>query len=183
MMSEDRTDREQGRLTYADMSVSYTDVPVGIELGNGEIVLNVPKKDRPSWDEYFLDIARSVSRRSTCDRLHVGVVLVRDKRILTTGYNGSPSGMPHCDDVGHWMLGNHCIRTLHGEQNAIIQAALHGISLKGATAYITDHPCNICAKMLIQAGIVRVVIADDTYKDENAVKMFAMAGVPVGRVK
>lgn len=125
------------------------------------------RRQRPTWDEYFLDIAFSVAERSTCDRAHVGSVLVREKRILATGYNGSPAGLPHCDEVGHLIIDGHCVRTLHAEQNAIIQAALHGISTEGATAYVTHQPCLTCAKMLINAGIQRVVYAGN-YLDENS---------------
>jgi len=114
---------------------------------------------RPSWDDYFLQIAFTVAQRSTCDRAHVGCALVRDRRILTTGYNGAPAGLPHCDDVGHLLVDGHCVRTLHAEQNALIQAALHGVSTEGATAYVTHQPCLTCAKMLINAGIRRVVYA------------------------
>jgi dCMP deaminase len=96
---------------------------------------------RPSWDDYFLQIAFTVAQRSTCDRAHVGCALVRDRRILTTGYNGAPAGLPHCDDVGHLLVDGHCVRTLHAEQNALIQAALHGVSTEGATAYVTHQPC------------------------------------------
>jgi dCMP deaminase len=124
-------------------------------------------RHRPTWDEYFLDIAFSVAERSTCDRAHVGAVLVRDKRILATGYNGSPMGLPHCDEVGHLMIDGHCVRTLHAEQNAIIQCALHGVSSEGATAYVTHQPCLTCAKMLINAGVQRVVYAG-TYLDTNS---------------
>lgn len=114
---------------------------------------------RPSWDDYFLQIAFTVAQRSTCDRAHVGCALVRDRRILTTGYNGAPAGLPHCDDVGHLLVDGHCVRTLHAEQNALIQAALHGVGTEGATAYVTHQPCLTCAKMLINAGIRRVVYA------------------------
>ena len=103
--------------------------------------------NRPNWDDYFMDIAFAVAERSTCDRAHVGAVLVRDRRILTTGYNGAPAGLPHCDEVGHLIVDGHCVRALHAEQNAIIQAALHGISIQGATAYVTHQPAS--AKMLI----------------------------------
>ncbi|HXF62656.1 MAG TPA: cytidine/deoxycytidylate deaminase family protein [Caldilineaceae bacterium] len=132
--------------------------------------------DRPTWDEYFMDIAFAVAERSTCDRAHVGSVLVRDRRILTTGYNGAPAGLPHCDDVGHLMVDGHCVRTLHAEQNAIIQAALHGVSIEGATAYVTHQPCLTCAKMLINAGIRRVVYAGN-YPDPYSREFFAQAGV------
>ncbi len=114
---------------------------------------------RPSWDEYFLGIAREVASRSTCTRRHVGAVLVRDKRILTTGYNGSPPGQQHCSDpgVGCLLEDGKCIRTLHAEQNAIAQAALHGVSTQGATLYCTCRPCHVCARMIVGAGIIRVV--------------------------
>lgn len=118
---------------------------------------------RPSWDEYFLSIAREVATRSTCARRHVGAVIVREKRILCTGYNGSPPGQPHCTDpgVGCLMEGGRCIRTLHAEQNAIAQAALHGVSTKGATLYSTCRPCHVCARMIVGAGMIRVVFFGD----------------------
>jgi dCMP deaminase len=131
---------------------------------------------RPTWDEYFMGIAFSVAERSTCDRAHVGAVLVRDRRILTTGYNGAPAGLPHCDDVGHLMIDGHCVRTLHAEQNAIIQAALHGVSIQGATAYVTHQPCLTCAKMLINSGIGRIVYAGN-YPDEHSRHFLQLAGV------
>jgi dCMP deaminase len=131
---------------------------------------------RPDWDEYFMDIAFAVAERSTCDRAHVGAVLVRDRRILTTGYNGAPAGLPHCDEVGHLMVDGHCVRTLHAEQNAIIQAALHGVGIQGATAYVTHQPCLTCAKMLINAGITRVVYAGN-YPDENSRQFLEIARV------
>ncbi len=123
---------------------------------------------RPSWDEYFVDIARQVATRSTCLRRSVGAVIVRDKRILSTGYNGAPSGLAHCEEVGclREQLGipsgqrQEICRGLHAEQNAIIQAALHGVSTQGATIYTTLQPCITCAKMVINAGIERVVSLD-----------------------
>ncbi|MCC6169414.1 MAG: cytidine/deoxycytidylate deaminase family protein [Caldilineaceae bacterium] len=138
--------------------------------------MSIPPDARPTWDEYFMDIAFAVAERSTCDRAHVGAVLVRDRRILTTGYNGAPAGLPHCDDVGHLMVDGHCVRTLHAEQNAIIQAALHGVSISGAAAYVTHHPCLTCAKMLINAGIKRVVYAGN-YPDDYSRQFFDLAQV------
>ncbi len=135
-----------------------------------------PLRERPSWDEYFMAIAFAVAGRSTCDRAHVGAVLVRDKRILTTGYNGAPAGLPHCDDIGHLMIDGHCVRTLHAEQNAIIQGALHGVSIQDATAYVTHQPCLTCAKMLINSGITRIVYAGN-YPDEHSRAFLTMAGV------
>ncbi len=131
---------------------------------------------RPSWDEYFMSITFQVAKRSTCNRARVGAIIVKDRRILTTGYNGAPAGLPHCDDVGHLMVDGHCVRALHAEQNAIIQAALHGVSVKGGTIYVTHQPCLTCAKMIINAGIVRVVYAGD-YPDENSRAFLAEAGV------
>jgi dCMP deaminase len=134
---------------------------------------------RPEWDEYFMNIAATVATRSTCDRALVGAVLVRDKRILTTGFNGSPAGLPHCEDVGHLMADGHCVRTTHAEANAIIQAALHGTSTKGATCYVTHFPCLGCTKMLINAGVERIIYAHDYRVDPNALAFFEAAGVQV----
>ncbi len=135
---------------------------------------------RPSWDTYFMEIAFQVARRSTCPRAAVGAVIVRDKRILTTGYNGAPTGLPHCTEVGCLMVNGHCVRTLHAEQNAIIQGALHGVDVSGSTIYVTHQPCLVCAKMIINAGIVRVVYAGD-YPDEIAVGFLKEAGVELVR--
>ncbi len=125
------------------------------------------KSSRPSWDEYFMGITLEVARRSTCNRAQVGAIIVRDKRILTTGYNGSPTGLPHCTEASCLIVNGHCVRTLHAEQNAIIQAALHGVSTDGATIYVTHQPCLICAKMIINAGISRMVYGGD-YPDDLA---------------
>jgi dCMP deaminase len=132
---------------------------------------------RPTWDEYFLNIATEVAKRSTCDRANVGAVLVRDKRILTTGFNGSPAGLAHCDNEGHLLVEGHCVRTIHAETNAIIQAALHGVSTKGATCYVTHFPCINCTKSLINAGVVRVVYDNNYRVDDNALAFFNNAGV------
>jgi len=145
---------------------------------------------RPSWDEYFMEITKLVATRSTCLRRQVGAVLVKDKKILTTGYNGAPSQLPHCLDVGclREQLGippgerHELCRGLHAEQNAIIQAAYHGVSIKGATLYCTNHPCIICAKMIINAGIERVVYLDG-YPDPLAEEMLKESRVKVERFK
>ncbi len=134
---------------------------------------------RPDWDTYFMQIANVVAQRSTCDRANVGAVLVRDKRILSTGFNGSPTGLPHCDEIGHLMVDNHCVRTAHGEANAIIQAALHGISTKGATCYVNYFPCLTCTKMLINAGICRIVYDTKYRVDPYALEMLEAADVEV----
>lgn len=116
-----------------------------------------PISNRPPWDEYFLEIAKVIAKRSTCDRARVGAVISRNKVILSTGYNGAPRGLPHCDDVGHEMVDGHCIRTAHAEVNAIAQAAKNGIPIEGATMYLTISPCYDCFKMLVNAGIKEVI--------------------------
>ena len=148
------------------------------------------KYKRPSWDEYFLDLARLVSKRATCLRRQVGAVLVKDKRILATGYNGAPSGLEHCLDIG-------CIREkliipsgqrhelcrgLHAEQNALLQAALYGVSAKESILYITNQPCVICAKMLINAGVKEVVVKEG-YPDILARKFLKEAKIKLRTVK
>lgn len=134
---------------------------------------------RPDWDTYFMQIANAVASRSTCDRAHVGCVLVRDKRILSTGFNGSPAGLDHCDEAGHLMIEGHCVRTIHAEVNAIVQAALHGVSTKGATCYVTHFPCIHCTKTLINAGIRHIVYQNGYRVDANAQAFLAQAGVEV----
>ncbi len=116
---------------------------------------------RLSWDEYFYSIAELVASRGTCIRRQVGALIVLDKRILATGYTGSPPGQSHCTEIGCLMEGDRCIRTVHAEQNAIIQCSLHGVSCKGGTLYSTYRPCMTCAKQIITAGIVRVVCPGD----------------------
>src|SRR5512135_1024848 len=137
---------------------------------------------RPDWDSYFMKIAYAVSERSTCDRAFVGCVLVLDKRILTTGFNGSPAGQAHCDETGHLMVDGHCVRTIHAETNAIIQAALHGVSTKGATCYVTHFPCIQCAKMLINSGVTRIVYDQEYRIDENSLDFLHQANVELVRV-
>ena len=141
---------------------------------------------RPSWDRYFLDLCEAVSKRATCDRGKSGCVIVKDKRILATGYVGSPAGLPHCDEIGHDMrrvfndAGNvtqHCVRTLHAEQNAIIQAAKFGLSIDGATLYCKMVPCRSCAMMIINSGIKRVVAEKHYHAEADTVKMFKDAGI------
>ena len=134
---------------------------------------------RPDWDSYFMKIASAVSERSTCDRALVGCVLVLDKRILTTGFNGSPAGQEHCGEIGHLMVDGHCVRTIHAETNAIIQAALHGVSTRGATCYVTHLPCIQCTKALINAGITRIVYGEAYRMDENAVAFLKAANIEV----
>lgn len=146
--------------------------------------------DRPSWDEYFLEVAQLVAKRSTCLRRNVGAVLVKNKRILATGYNGAPRGLRHCLDIGclreklNIPSGerHELCRALHGEQNALIQASLYGISVEGSTLYATNQPCVICAKMLINAGIKEIVISDG-YPDKLAKKFLKEAKIRIRIVK
>lgn len=137
------------------------------------------KKDsRPGFDEYFMKIAEVVSERSTCARKRVGAVVAKDKHIIATGYNGAPRGLPHCTEVGCQIENNHCVRTTHAEQNAVIQCALHGVSSNGATLYSTASPCLICAKILVNAGIKRVVFKEK-YGEQAAIELFDAADVEV----
>ncbi|MCB8816245.1 deoxycytidylate deaminase [Desulfosporosinus shakirovi] len=139
---------------------------------------------RPSWDSYFIQMAQVVARRSTCLRRQVGAVMVKDKQILSTGYNGSPSGLQHCDEVGclRQSLGvpsgerHEICRAVHAEQNALVQAAKHGVAIAGADLYTTHQPCVLCTKLLINAGIKRVIYTH-SYPDHLAVEMAREAGL------
>lgn len=135
---------------------------------------------RPSWDEYFLKLAMLASERATCPRMHCGCVLVRDRYVLATGYNGSPPGAPHCDTHGCILVNGHCVRTNHAEINAVCQATRHGVILTGATAYVTNMPCTACGKALIAAGIVRAVVFSE-YHDTLAEQFFDEASVVLSR--
>lgn len=117
---------------------------------------------RPSWDDYFMEMARIVATRATCPRKSVGCVIVKGNRILTTGYNGAPSGVPHCTEVNCKLEGNHCVRVVHAEANALAQAARHGIQLEGAKAYVTVQPCVRCSNLLASAGVT-VARWDEAY--------------------
>ena len=141
---------------------------------------------RPSWDEYFMEISRMVAKRATCNRGRSGCVIAKDKQILVTGYVGSPKGLPHCDDVGHQFQEvihpdmtrrMHCVRTAHAEQNAICQAAKLGIPVDGSTLYCNMTPCFVCAKMIINSGIVRVVCSKKYHAGSQSEDMFKTAGV------
>uniref|UniRef100_A0A6H1ZI85 Putative CMP/dCMP deaminase zinc-binding n=1 Tax=viral metagenome TaxID=1070528 RepID=A0A6H1ZI85_9ZZZZ len=134
---------------------------------------------RLGLEEYFLGICDSVSKRGTCDRKLVGAVIVRDKMILSTGYNGSPRGMPHCSDVGCEIEGDHCIRTTHAEANALIQAARHGIKIDKAELFCTMVPCYSCAKLLVNAGICKVTAKEDYHASEKTKKLFKSVFIPL----
>lgn len=141
---------------------------------------------RPSWDEYFMEIAKVAGKRSTCDRGRTSCVVVRDKQILVTGYAGAPKGLPHCDDVGHQLktvthedghTSQHCMRTIHAEQNAIVQAAKLGVAIEGGTVYCNMTPCAACAKLLINVGVTRVVCAKRYHAGGESEDVFRRVGI------
>lgn len=141
---------------------------------------------RPTWDEYFMEVARTIAKRATCDRGRSGCVIARNKQILVTGYVGSPVGLPHCDEVGHLFkqvthedgkVTNHCVRTVHAEQNAICQAARLGIPLQGSTLYCRMTPCRTCAMLIINCGIERVVCEFKYHSGSESEAMFVEAGI------
>jgi dCMP deaminase len=143
---------------------------------------------RPSWDEYFMEVLDSVSKRSTCDRGRVGCVIVKDKQILVTGYAGAPAGLPHCDDVGHQLkktihedgnITEHCVRTVHGEQNAICQAAKRGVAIEGATVYVRMTPCRTCAMLLINCGVKNVFCERKYHAGAESEEMLKKAGIKI----
>jgi dCMP deaminase len=146
-----------------------------------------PKKiERPNWDEYFINIMDTVAERATCDRGRSGCVITRDNRIIATGYVGAPPGLPHCDEVGHQMIertnpdgskSQHCVRTAHAEENTIVHAARFGVPLKGATLYCNMTPCYTCAKMVITAGIERLVVRSDYHGGKLSKEMFIKVGI------
>jgi dCMP deaminase len=136
---------------------------------------------RPNWDEYFMKLAMLASERATCPRMHCGCVLVKDREVIATGYNGSIPGDDHCEDVGCLVVDNHCVRTNHAEMNAIVQAARKGHMIDGGTAYVTNMPCTTCAKALIAAGVKRVVIFSD-YHSTLATDFFAKAKVQIDKI-
>ena len=144
------------------------------------------KHIRPSWDDYFMEVANTIAKRATCDRGRSGCVIARDKQLLVTGYVGSPRGLPHCDDVGHQMkkvihedgsITQHCVRTVHAEQNAICQAAKSGISINGATLYCRMTPCRTCAMLIINCCIKRVVCERKYHAGAESEQMFKEAGI------
>ena len=151
-----------------------------------KVVKNITKYKRPSWDEYFLKMVEMVGTRGTCDRGRSGCVIVKDKRILTTGYVGSPIGTAHCDDVGHEMhsltredgtISRHCLRTAHAELNAIANAARFGVAIDGAVLYCKMTPCYTCAKTIINAGIKKVFVLKDYHATQQTKNIFKKAGV------
>ena len=137
---------------------------------------NIMIDDRVTWNEYFMNIAHQVSTRSTCSRKNVGAVIVRDKTILSTGYNGSVRGAPHCNEAGHDIENDHCVRTVHAEANAVAQAAKHGVRIDQAEIYVTASPCLTCFKLIANSGIVKIYYKE-FYRDERITEYARQAGV------
>ncbi len=158
-------------------------------MGSEKEIKNQEEKYvRPNWDEYFMDVVRAVAKRGTCNRGRTGCAIVRNNQILATGYVGSPIGQPHCDDAGHQIERtkhldgverDHCVRTIHAEVNAIIQAAKHGISIDGGTVYCKLEPCPTCAKMLVNAGIKRVVCERKYHAAQGTRELFNAVGIKI----
>jgi dCMP deaminase len=149
-------------------------------------VMTTTAYKRPSWDEYFMEVMESISKRATCNRGRSGCVIAKDNQLLVTGYVGSPIGLPHCDEVGHLMkkvhhedgsISEHCMRTVHAEQNAICQAAKQGVALNGATLYCRMTPCRTCCMMIINCGITRIVCERKYHAGVESEAMFAAAGI------
>jgi dCMP deaminase len=138
-------------------------------------------QERSTWDQYFMQIAREVATRSTCDRKHVGAVIVRDKNILATGYNGSIRGLGHCDEEGHMLEDGHCVRTIHAEANAVIQAAKNGSRIEGASIYVTASPCWGCFKMIANAGLTKIVYGE-FYRDQRIFEFAQKLGIELVKV-
>ncbi len=138
-------------------------------------------RKRVDWPQYFMNIAREVATRSTCERKYVGAVIVRDKNILSTGYNGSIRSQPHCDEAGHDMVGGHCVRTVHAEANAIIQAARHGVKIDGADIYTTASPCWECFKLIANAGIRRIYYGE-FYREEKSFRIAKELGIELIKI-
>jgi len=139
-------------------------------------------KNRISWENYFMNIAAEVATRSTCDRKHVGAVIVREKTILSTGYNGSIKGLPHCDEAGHEMVDGHCVRTTHAEANAIVQAAKNGVEINLSEIYVTASPCYSCFKLIANAGI-KTIYYKELYRDERINDHAKEAGINLANLE
>ena len=187
----DNNDPNKQNLRYCIEQADYCFQNDGtIEELNQQVekVLSEIMYRRPTWDEYFMELANTASKRATCDRGRSGCVIVKDRQLLVTGYVGAPSGLPHCDEVGHLFrktieedgrVTTHCVRTVHAEQNAICQAARRGISLDGATLYCRMTPCRTCAMLIINCGIKRVVCERKYHAGKESEELFAQAGVQI----
>lgn len=148
--------------------------------------IKTPKYKRPSWDDYFLEMVDAIAKRSTCDRGRAGTVITKNNQVLASGYSGSPAGFPHCDDVGHQMkkmlhadgsITQHCVRTVHSEQNAIVQAARHGVSIENSVVYTRMTPCRTCAMLLINSGVKKVLCQSRYHAGAESETMFKKAKI------
>ncbi len=146
---------------------------------------------RPTWDEYFMEVCKAIAKRATCNRGRSGCVIARDNQLLVTGYVGAPRGLPHCDEIGHQFkkvqhedgsISQHCVRTVHAEQNAICQAAKRGISINGATLYCKMTPCRTCAMLIINCGITRVVAEKRYHASADSIELFRNAGITLEHI-
>lgn len=142
----------------------------------------IGKDTRPSWDEYFMNVALLIAKRGNCDRLAVGAVITKDNQILATGYNGAIHGLPTCLEAGHLIVHNHCLRTIHAEQNALIQIARSPLSSVNATIYVTHFPCLLCTKLILQAGIKRIVYLHDYFNDPIALELIKQAEIELEKI-
>jgi len=189
-LSEIENSDKGGPIAMADYLLNNTSSIEDIKKETNQVIDNIEGTEkeykRPTWDEYFLGIMQQVAKRGTCDRGRTGCVIVKDKRILATGYVGSPKGLSHCDEVGHQIkktvhengeVSQHCVRTAHSEMNAICNAARHGIAVDGATMYTKFEPCSVCAKSIINSGIKRVVCDKMYHAAKDTREMFIQAGV------
>lgn len=139
--------------------------------------------NRIDWDQYFMTQATLLSLRSTCTRLSVGAVIVRDRRVIAGGYNGSVSGDVHCIDEGCYLVEGHCVRTIHAEMNAVLQCAKFGVATDGAEVYVTDFPCLQCTKMLLQSGIIKINYLRNYHNDQYAVELLERKNVEIKQIK
>lgn len=137
---------------------------------------------RPSWSQYFMDMAKQAATRATCPRKHVGAVIVRDKTVLATGFNGSVRGLPHCEDIGCLMEDSHCVRVVHAEMNAIIQAAKHGVRIEASSIYVTASPCWPCFKGIANAGI-KTIVFDEFYRDDRIFDLAEKLGIDIMQLR
>jgi dCMP deaminase len=163
-------------MTASDQQNPSPHVPAGYGPSSETFAFEPHHPHRADWDTYFMNIAREVATRSTCARKHVGAVIVRNRNILSTGYNGSIRGLPHCDEVGHDVVNGHCVRTVHAEANAIIQAARHGVSIDGADIYTTASPCWECFKLIANSGIRRIFYGE-FYRETRSFEVAATLGI------
>lgn len=185
-IARDSTDPNNELVVYKDLNGpkvwvrSRTEFE-GVHESGVQRFEHISAPTRLGWTEYFVEMTHLFARRATCDRKHVGAVFVRDNRVISTGYNGSPPGLPHCDDVGHDLVvtdgRENCVRTVHAEQNGVYQAAQHGVSLVGSVVHVNTFPCWNCAKALLSVRIAKIVYDANYNNDPRVVEAFERAGI------